>query len=30
MTNVRPSQRVAYPYFVVALSLFVLQVLVGT
>jgi nitric oxide reductase subunit B len=30
MTDVRPSQRVAYPYFVVALSLFVLQVLVGT
>jgi nitric oxide reductase subunit B len=30
MADIRPSQRVAYPYFVVALSLFVLQVLVGT
>lgn len=30
MADIRPSQRVAYPYFVVALALFVLQVLVGT
>jgi nitric oxide reductase subunit B len=30
MPATHPSQRVAYPYFVVALLLFVLQVLVGT
>ena len=30
MALIHPSQRVAYPYFVVALGLFVLQVLVGT
>jgi nitric oxide reductase subunit B len=30
MALAHPSQRVAYPYFVVALLLFVLQVLVGT
>ena len=30
MTLTHPSQRVAYPYFVVALLLFVLQVLMGT